>query len=172
VAERIAKGELKQLGAALQAMRNIYVEDKPFRAAFAEKSIRTTDSRNNRVVRFILCALEKHLSGQDYSFTSDAFNIEHVLPQSAPDGWGGFNNEEADSMVYRLGNMTLMQSSNNRDAGTVEYASKRDQYKESGFALTRKVAHENTEWTPERIAVRQSWMADQATSIWRVAQLS
>jgi hypothetical protein len=172
VAEQVAKGELMQLGATLQAMRGIYVEDRAFRVTFSEKSIRTTDSRNNRVVRFILCALEKHLSGQDYSFTSDAFNIEHILPQNAPDGWGGFNNEEADSLVYRLGNMTLMQSSNNRDAGTVEYTNKRDQYENSGFTLTRKVAEENAEWTPERIAQRQIWMADQATSIWRIAQLS
>lgn len=172
VAERIAKGEPNGLGPTLQAMRGIYIEDKPFRAAFSEKTIRTKDSRNNRVVRFILCALERHLSGQDYSFTSDAFNIEHVLPQNAPDGWGGFSNEEADALLYRLGNMTLMQSGANRDAGSQEYGMKRDAYRQSGFAITRRIAEENTEWSPERIAARQSWMADQATSIWRIAQLS
>ncbi|MCK9512956.1 MAG: DUF262 domain-containing protein [Pigmentiphaga sp.] len=94
VAERIAKGEFSQLSPALLAMRNVYVEDRTFRAVFAEKTIRTTDSRNNRVARFILCAIEKHLSGQEHAFISDAFNIEHVLPQNAPDGW-------ADSAVRR-----------------------------------------------------------------------
>ncbi|MCG5499636.1 DUF262 domain-containing protein [Ectothiorhodospira lacustris] len=172
VAERLAKGELNQLGPVLQAMRGIYVEDRNFRTAFAEKSIRTTDSRNNRVVRFILCALEKNLSGQDHSFTSDAFNIEHVLPQNAPDGWGSFSNEEANNLVYRLGNMTLMQSGANRDAGTSEYVAKHTSYEQSGFEITKKMAKDNTEWTPERIAARQVWMADQATSIWRIAQLS
>lgn len=172
VAERIAQGTLAQLGPVLQAMKTLYVEDRSFRAAFSDKTIRTTDSRNNRVVRFILCALEKHLSGQDHSFTSDAFNIEHVLPQNPPDGWGGFSNEEAGSLAYRLGSMTLMQSGANRDAGTSNYAAKRDSYAQSGFAVTRKMAEENAEWTPERIAARQNWMADQATSIWRIAQLS
>lgn len=172
VAERIARGELTQLGPTLLAMRGIYVEDNAFRTAFADKNIRTTDARNNRVVRFILCALERHLSGQDYSFTSDAFNIEHVLPQNAPDGWGGFSNDEADALLYRLGNMTLMEAGNNRDAGNKEYAAKREAYRHSGFATTRRIADENAEWTPERIAARQTWMADQATSIWRVAQLS
>lgn len=170
VAERIAKGELKQLGPVLQAMRGVYVEDKSFRAAFSEKTIRTTDSRNNRVVRFILCALEKHLSGQDHSFASDAFNVEHVLPQNAPDGWGGYSNEEASNLIYRLGNMTLLQSDVNRDMGTAEYDAKRASYLQSGFTLTRKMAQENAEWTPDRIAAWQSWMADQATSIWRIAQ--
>lgn len=172
VAERIANGELKQLGETLVAMRGIYVEDRAFRAAFAEKAIRTTDSRNNRVVRFILCALERHLSGSDHSFTSDAFNVEHVLPQGAPDGWGGFSNEEMDGLLYRLGNMTLLQASANRDAGNGEYASKRQSYERSGFLITRRIAEDNAEWTPERIAARQNWMADQATAIWRVAQLS
>ena len=172
VTECIAKGEVQQLSDALSAMRSIYVEDRAFRAAFAEKIIRTTDSRNNRVVRFILCALERKISGNDHSFTSDAFNIEHILPQRAPDGWGGFSNEEMNGLLYRLGNMTLMQTGANRDAGNADYAAKRPEYQQSGFALTQKVAVDNAEWTPERIAARQNWMADQATAIWRIAQLS
>ncbi len=172
VAERIANGELRGLSPTLRGMRGIYIEDKPFRAAFAEKVIRTTDAPNNRIVRFLLCALERHLSGQDYSFTSDAISIEHVLPPNAPDGWGGFSNEETDALMYRLGNMTLLQSCANRDAGNQEYGVKRETYQQSGFALTRRVAEENAAWSPDRIAARQSWMADQATSIWRIAQLS
>jgi hypothetical protein len=171
VAKRIADGELKQLDSTLQALRSLYVEDRKFRMAFAEKSIRTTDARNNRVARFILCALERHLSGQDISFTSDALSIEHVLPQNAPDGWGGFSNEEASHLVYRLGNMTLMASSDNRNVGVKEYAHKRDLYARSAHAITRKMAEDNAEWTPERIAAWQDWMAKQATSIWRIAQL-
>ena len=131
----------------------------------------TTDARNNRVVRFILCALERHLAGQALDFGSDAFNVEHVLPQNAPDGWGGFTPDEAQAMAYRLGNMTLLQSGANRDAGNSSYAAKRAIYQQSGYALTRRLAADNAEWSPERIAAWQSWMADQATSIWRIAQL-
>ncbi len=170
-AERIARGELTQLVPILKAMRGIYVDDRPFRAAFAEKSIRTTDSRNNRVVRFILCALEKHLTDQDCDFSSNAFSIEHILPQNAPDGWGGFSNEETESLVYRLGNMTLLKTGANHDAGLAEYAAKRSFYMQSGFGITQKMGQENAEWTPERIAAWQNWMADQAASIWRIAQL-
>lgn len=172
VARSIASGGLKELGGTLAAMRGIYVEDRIFRAAFAEKVIRTSDSRNNRVVRFVLCALERHLSGHAYDFTSDAFNIEHVLPQGAPDGWGGFNNEEMDALLYRLGNMTLMRTRENRDTGNAEYSVKRPAYRQSGFQLTEKIAEDNAEWTPERIAARQNWMAIQAAAIWRIAQLS
>jgi hypothetical protein len=172
VAERVAKKDLDKLGPTLLAMRSIYPDDSAFRAAFAEKIIRTTDSRNNKVVRFILCALEKRLSNQDYSFNSDAYNIEHVLPQNAPDGWGGFGNDDADALIYRLGNMTLLQSGSNRDLGNVPYSEKRAVYQQSGFAVTRKLATDNAEWTAERIAAHQNWMATQATAIWRIAQLS
>lgn len=172
VAERIAKKELNQLAMALQALRSVYPDDNAFRVAFSDKTIRTTDSRNNRVVRFILCSLEGHLSGQAHDFASDAFNIEHVLPQNAPDGWGGFGNDDAEALVYRLGNMTLLQAGANRDLGTAGYVEKRATYQQSGFAITKKLGDDNAEWTPERIAARQNWMATQAAAIWRIAQLS
>lgn len=172
VAERVAKNELGSLGLALQPLRSIYPDDAMFKAAFAEKSIRTTDSRNNRVVRLILCALEKHLSGQAYDFVSDAFSIEHVLPQNAEDGWGGIGNDDAEALIYRLGNMTLLQAGANRDLGNLDYAQKRAKFQQSEFAITKKLGNDHAEWNADRIAAQQQWMAAQATSIWRIAQLS
>ena len=171
VSERVAKEEIRNLGTALAAMPSIYPNDAAFRAAFAEKTIRTTQSRNSRVVRYILCALEKHLSGHDYSVTSDGFNIEHVLPQSPQAGWETFSNEEADALTYRLGNMTLMQAGANKDLGNAAYAAKRGTFEQSGFAITVKLATDHAEWTPERIAAHQNWMAAQATAIWRIGQM-
>jgi len=171
VAERIARREFENIQQSLQSLRSIYPDDTIFRNAFAEKTIRTTDSRNNRVVRFILCALEKHLSGQAIDFGSDSFNVEHVLPQNAPDGWGGIGNNDAEALVYRLGNMTLLQAGANRDLGNQSYAQKRPTYQESDFHITKKLGDDHAEWTPERIAARQNWMATQATAIWRIAQL-
>ena len=172
VAERVAKREFASLAPTLLAMRSVYPEDSAFRAAFAEKSIRTTDARNKRVVRYLLCALEKHLSGQDHTLTSDSFNVEHVLPQHPEQGWDAFSADDADALVFRLGNMTLLQAGVNRDLGNVAYPAKRTAYEASGFGLTRKIAADHAEWTPERIAAHQQWMATQATAIWRVAQLS
>lgn len=171
VAERVAKGEILSLGAVLAAMPSVYPGDAAFRSAFAEKTIRTTQSRNNRVVRYILCALEKHLSGQDYSFTSDSFGVEHVLPQNPQSGWEAFGNEEAEVLVYRLGNMTLLQTGANKNLGNAAFGAKRVAFESSGFAITRKLATDHADWTPERIAAHQNWMAAQATAIWRIPQL-
>ncbi|MCC7463953.1 MAG: DUF262 domain-containing protein [Gammaproteobacteria bacterium] len=172
VAEKIAKRDLVGLGPSLTAMKSIYPDDPAFIGAFGEKVIRTTDSRNNRVVRFILCALEKQLSGNDHSFVSDAFNVEHVLPQNPGQGWEIFSDEEADALAYRLGNMTLLQAGSNKDLGNSAYPAKRIVYASSGFEITKRLAEDHAEWTPDRIASRQRWMATQASSIWRIAQLS
>ena len=107
-------------------------------------------------------------------YTADpALGLLYIPTGNAPpDNWGGIGYDDAEALVYRLGNMTLMQAGANREAGNAEYAQKRDAYCASGFAITRKIGDENADWTPERIAAHQDWMARQATAIWRIAQLS
>lgn len=168
----ISKGDLPTAQRVIAALAPIYLSDSAFKAAFAEKTIRTTDARNRRVVRYILCAIEKHLSGTDHDFASQSFNIEHILPQSAETGWDQFSDEQADAMVFRLGNMTLMGVGSNSDCGNDSFAVKKPHYAGSVFSITKKVAEDNADWTPERIAARQDWMANQATAIWRISQLS
>ncbi|MBL8208390.1 MAG: DUF262 domain-containing protein [Blastocatellia bacterium] len=172
VAEKIAKGALGAVAKVLPELNSIYPDDDTFRSTFANKVIRTTQARNRRIVRYVLCQLEKQMAGQDYDFDSESFNLEHILPQHPESGWDAFTEEEVEAMVFRLGNMTLLQTSANRNQGNEDYAAKKTAYAGSGFTLTRKIAEENTDWTPERIDARQNWMAKQATSIWRVAQLS
>jgi len=170
VAQRISQGDLKNLTAILAVMQEIYVSDKTFKAAFADKIIRTTDARNNRVTRYILCMLEKHSANVEYEFFNAKFNVEHVLPQNAHDGWGEFSNQEAQNLLYRLGNMTLLSAKSNSAVGNEAFHVKREIYKDSEFKITRDIALEHAQWRPENIAARQNWMAEQATSIWRIAQ--
>lgn len=156
----------------LESLQDIYPKDEVFKAVFADKIIRTTDARNNRVVRYILCELERQHSGQDYDFESDAFNIEHVLPQNPQTNWAQFSDEEVESMVYRIGNMALLAKGDNKHIGNANYAAKRSVLQASNFGLTQKLAEENAHWTPERIAARQKVLANLATAIWRIDALS
>jgi hypothetical protein len=171
VAQRLSMDAAATLSTTLPGLASIYPNDSVFREAFAEKVIPTKQSRNNKVVRYILCELEKHVSGLDYSFTSDSFNIEHVLPQSPQTGWESFNDDEVEALTYRIGNMALLKAGENKDLGNAPYASKRACYERSGFAITKRLAADHTDWTPERLAAHQGWMAKQATAIWRIAQL-
>ena len=172
VAQKLTRDDMNGVNQVLEAMKSIYPSDDIFKVAFADKVIRTTNSRNSRIVRYILCKFEEHAGNQPFDFESDAFNIEHVLPQKPENGWECFTDEEAEALVYRIGNMTLLTKNANKDLANGSYAIKRPVFNQSGFYLTKKLADENADWTPERISARQKTLAKMATSVWRIAQLS
>jgi len=100
------------------------------------------------------------------------FNIEYVLPKNPEHGWEQFSDEDVQSMVERIGNMTLLKKKDNTHLGNESYDVKRSIFQQSSFGLTQKLAEDNLQWTPERIAARQSGLAHMASSIWRVDQFS
>ncbi len=171
-AQKLNIGEATNARSVLESLYEIYPTDDQFKTAFSEKIIRTTDARNRRVVRYVLCELERQDSNQDYDFESDIFNVEHILPQNPETNWAQFTDEEAEAMVYRIGNMALLEKSVNRDIANADYQAKRPRLQASSFALTRKLAEENADWNPGRIALRQQKLAKIATAIWRVDELS
>ncbi len=67
--------------------------------------------------------------------------------------------------------MTPLAAGPNRDIGNVAYAEKRPVYEQSEFAITQRIATENDDWTADRIAAHQRWLAMQATAIWRIAEI-
>ena len=171
IAQRFAAGVLAPPGAAIASLSPVYSGDEAFRAAFAEKILRTTIARNRQIVKYILFSLESHLSGQEFDADSPRYSLEHVLPENPEGYWPDFSDEQAAEAVYRLGNLTLLETDLNRSTGNSPFADKKAVYARSGFTLTQRVGSDNQEWTVDRIAARQRWMAKQATSIWRISQL-
>ncbi len=172
LAVELSTNSISTLQDLINALGTLYVSDDKFRADFSEKELRTTQARNKRVVRYILFEIEKHVSNNAYDFESDSYNLEHIMPESIQEGWDNIEDRDHDQFVYRLGNMTILNKSVNRDLGNTDFLTKKAKYLESEFALTQRVANENSEWNPERIAEHQKWMARQATSIWRISQLN
>ncbi len=152
----------------LNGLKRIYPEDERFKAAFADKELRTTSSRNRNVVRFILFWLEKHVGNTEHDVESDKYSIEHILPEHPSEAWTQYDEHRDDKFIYRLGNMTPMGAKANRDIGNAGFAEKREMYRESDFAITNRIAEEYEEWNSDKIESRQRWMSAQASSIWRV----
>lgn len=171
IAVKIARNAFINAADILRALRPIYPTDEQFRGAFSEKQIGTT-SRNRRVMRYILFEIECHVSNREFDYTSDKYTIEHLLPEHPGEGWSTFTDEQVDRSVYRIGNMTLLEATPNREIGNKSYEEKRKAFEVSGFEITKRLASEHLEWTPERIASRQQWLANQATAIWRLSELS
>lgn len=170
-AEQLADLQISNLPDLLQLLRPIYPSDEQFRNAFKEKQLRTTNTRNKRVARYLLFRIESHLTNHAWDFNSKQYDLEHILPESPQDGWESFTDEDVDRFVHRLGNLTILEHSRNRDLGNKAYTLKAEVYEQSAFGLTQRVAEENQDWNPGRIVARQNWLATQATAIWKVTGL-
>jgi len=168
----ITRHELTRAADIIRALGPVYVSDETFKASFAEKALQTTAPRNHRVARYILIGIEHHISGTEPDADSPQLTLEHVLPVNPGEQWTAFPMSRGDDTPFRLGNLALLEASINRGLGNAGFVDKCAGYGDSAYATTRMIAEQNTEWTVERIANRQRWMADQAAAIWRISQLS
>ena len=172
LSEGLAHGRFATLSALVDELRPLYPPDGSFRNAFAEKVLKTTQSRNRLITRYILFKLEKQESNMDHEFESESYNVEHILPENPANGWETVSDQDHEQFVYRLGNLTIMRTGPNRDAGNGPYADKRPVYADSEFVITQRIAETYADWGIAQIAARQRQMAATATAIWRISQLS
>lgn len=152
----------------IAALNPIYPDDNQFKAAFAEKELRTTNNRNKKVVRYILFEIERQQSGQEFDFESATYNLEHILPEHPSQAWDHIEENRQDRLIYRIGNMTPLEAGKNRDAGNREYAAKRSVYQHSTFHITRAVAEHYDTWNEHKIEARQKQLASVAAGIWKI----
>ncbi len=83
-------------------------------------------------------------------------------------GSGYIEDAKQDQLIYRIGNMTLLETGKNRDAGNVGYSTKRSIYQRSDFQITQAlVAHYDT-WDENKIDARQKRLASVAAGIWKI----
>jgi hypothetical protein len=164
---KVSEGTYVTCGDVLNSLRDIYPDDAQFKTAFTEKELKTTDNRNRKVVRYILFEIEKQRSGQDFDFESAAYNLEHILPENPSDDWSYINDADRDRLVFRLGNMTLLETQRNREIGNGGYNFKRSVYEQSVFQITKAVAEHYETWDAYKIEARQKQLANIASAIWR-----
>ncbi|MGN7611668.1 DUF262 domain-containing protein [Magnetococcales bacterium HHB-1] len=172
LANKITSKKITSSAKAILNMHALYPDDQAFKQAFRRKSIRTNRSGDIRIVRYILCKLEEHQTGQELNLESKSFTLEHIFPKKPQDGWEAFASVHRKDRTDHLGNMVLLETKENRRMGNAAWSEKQHLLQKSRYALAQRVAREYSEWTPDQIDVHQEWMAKQATAIWRIPQLS
>lgn len=168
VARGISNGSLPDLRAVLNSLSAVYPEDKQFKASFTEKELRTTNSRNRKVVRYILFAIESQSSGEHFDSDSKAYNLEHILPENPDDSWAGIDEAKQERLVYRLANMTPLEVTANRKIGNQGFEKKCETFATSQFKITRAIAEHYDTWGEKEVEKRQSQLANRAAGIWRL----
>lgn len=146
---------------------DIYPEDDRFGTEFASKTFKNTP-RNHRIAKYIFAEIERYKYHTDIDQSSDLYTIEHILPESAGDEWNYLEDEVIERCVYRLGNLTLLEKSLNKDSGAAGFEVKKKVYAKSSIQLTKAITERYSEWTEETISQRQERLAVEAKSIWRL----
>jgi hypothetical protein len=167
IARNVSDKKYASTAALLAALGAVYPDDSQFKTAFAEKELRTSFSRNKKIVRYILFEIERQKYQQEFDVESATYSIEHILPEHPSEAWSVIEEAQQERMKYRLGNMTPLETSRNRDVGNKDYNAKRAVYQHSAFKMTQAVAEHYDSWDEQKVESRQKRMADIAAGIWR-----
>ncbi|MDA1012903.1 MAG: DUF262 domain-containing protein [Planctomycetota bacterium] len=147
-------------------LATVYVNDEEFKSDFALFR-QPTSNKGKRMIRYILCELERHNSGSDVAWHSTTSTIEHILPERLSAEWeNSFSEELHDRCFARIGNYALLEAGKNRDAEQLPFENKSTIYETSQYGLTKELS-ELPEWTEARLTGRQRRLARLATSVWR-----
>lgn len=148
-------------------LKEIYVDDNEFLPLFNHKTF-VDSTRNNKIIRYILGKLERFKGGtRDVIFSSETDTIEHILPQNPGEEWGD-DNYDFDNLIYRLGNLCLLEKGFNKSIENKAYKEKIDYYKQSAFKTTKQIPEEYSNWDSDSINRRQQQMGDCAKTIWKI----
>ncbi len=146
-------------------LSKIYVNDNEFTVSFRNK-VFPENARNNKIIKYILGKYERFKGGlRDVSIVSELDTIEHIYPQHPNEEW---NDDNLDSLIYRLGNMCLLEKKLNNNIGNKRYAEKVEVLNQSTFITTNSISSEYPEWVQKSIVDRQKQMAKCAKTIWKI----
>lgn len=167
-AKAILDGKATKPRGVFRSLREIYVNDERMKRDFGQRALVARGGRK-KLVKHILARLEGDASGRDCDPETDPGTIEHILPEAPTDVWMElFDEETVDGMISRLGNLTLLEASKNREIQNAPYTEKVGVFADSAYSLTQAVvAIAPEEWTPGLIEERQRQLAERAVHLWR-----
>jgi hypothetical protein len=172
VEDAYAKTAVKIINEDIKTAQEIHAVISPLIASdddFKEEFVRARVSKG-LLARYYLNSLEMTLRGDPHpswvpNQDTTSVNLEHVLPQESSEHWPELEADIANANIKRIGNLALLQSSQNAKMGNLPFAEKRDSYSKSTFKLTEMIG-EKKKWGPDEIKERQGKLAEIAVKTW------
>ena len=166
-AKAVADGEATTPADIFRRLSPIYVSDEKMQQDFSQLEINTKGHK--KLAKYILAGLEQQMSSRACDPNTDPGTVEHILPENPEEGWEEtYPSDKWDNDVYRLGNLTLLEASANREIGNKPYAKKRPAYEQSSYDIAREISKMAPEqWTPDLVNERQTRLAKVAAQVWK-----
>lgn len=159
----VQQGKIKTCDALAKTMTGIVPGDEEFEFAFARATVAKAS-----LARYYLRALQQKKDGQAepqyIPNDGEGINLEHVLPEHPSAEWD-IDKDVLRANYKRLGNLVLLQASENTLVGSMAYSTKKPILNNSSFSLT-KLSGQYEQWTPAEINLRQSELATLAKATW------
>ena len=149
---------------------SIYPNDNQFENDFSIKELKS-NSRNDKIAKYILSKFEKYLNGLEVEYLSDSNTLEHVLPKHPNNDWI-ISDETIERSKFRIGNLLLLEKNINKNIENLSFSEKITKYKESNFPITKDFSKSYSEWDETQISIRQKELAKHAKSIWKISQIT
>lgn len=149
-------------------------EDTPPDRALAIE-LRTREFKANRATRMVLYRIEVEqfggaVGGSEYPTAGEDYEVEHIAPMQSFSAkkytrWRSIldrDEERFNSHRRHLGNLTLLRSRANQEAGTEPFNEKCDKYRVSDFEMSQHVEQTYDSWGFQEIGHRTERMANKA----------
>jgi uncharacterized protein with ParB-like and HNH nuclease domain len=167
-AKALLTNKISRPAEVFEQLRDIYVPDDRFSRDFETCEV-STSGQSKRLTKYILCRLEADMTGIQRDYEVDTGSIEHILPENPAHDWAQYFAEERQKdFIDRLGNLTLLEPSLNRQVDNVLLADKLPVYAQSSYGQTKAIVDLGVqEWTPASLNDRQKRMARRAAHVWQ-----
>ena len=127
--------------------------------------------KGGKLAKYLLLRLDMEMQEENFpGYASMAtITVEHILPQTPTGEWLKiFTQEEADQIVNKLGNLTLLNKRRNSRASNYDFKRKKERYfdvKHSVFAIT-SMLREYGDWNMDSFKRRHRELLDLAFGIY------
>ncbi len=169
LAIKLRKGEIDAED-IIEELRKRLPKEEIFEKNFKEKEI-----KNSKLAKYILLKINNYLLKENgkKELTTDVerINLEHIIPKKPDEKWLNFfkerNIENWRELVYKIGNMTILEKGYNQKIANKFFTEKKKMYEKSILPLNEKLKIYE-EFGPSQIEERSNEMVEIAKKIWKV----
>ena len=165
IAKNISNQVLTSKDEIQKRIRETMLDDRAFVELFT--LWRGSNSATDKyIVRYIFRKIHNHLSStSEVVIDNSKVHIEHIMPQEGSQ-WIDVTKEDHEAYLWRLGNLTLLDASLNREQQNKPFAEKRAFFAKSEIKPNQEIASQFS-WGKDEIESRQAKLAQYALEIWR-----